>query len=560
MTRVALALDRSGEAPRAIALLRDWIGRTDDAGDPVTAVELRMALSRIYNDVGEEAASRDMADQAARVLPPDEHTAGGLDALLGMASSAWMGNRLRDALVLCERAVAGAEELGDPSLLVRALAQRGIALLTFGHVDHGLADFGRIDALQAEHGWLDDFGVTITNFGAALLDTGLLDLSLRVWVEGLRKSRELDAARSWDPWNLPGLAACHYLAGRWHEADGPIEEARSLDVPGMPTTWREIVATQLAAGRGDVAAADRSIEAAIAHSVELEGDLLAFMELARAYRSGAAGDHAGTLDHVEAGIRLLDGLDDLTVRSSLAAEGAGAAADLVEGRHGRRDQSEIEATRERARGYAALAADIAGGRLVAGAGSTPWWTANASLAAAEAGRAAGTDDPAVWSPIATAFASLGMRPRVAYVEFRHAAALLQADDRDAAAAALREARALAAEIGMNVLLRRIDELARAGRLDVEAGAPAAAAAAQGMSPARTGDGWGLSDREHEVLALVAAGRTNGEIGKALFISTKTASVHVTHILDKLGVSSRTEAALLASRSGLLAPEPGPVPG
>jgi DNA-binding NarL/FixJ family response regulator len=69
--------------------------------------------------------------------------------------------------------------------------------------------------------------------------------------------------------------------------------------------------------------------------------------------------------------------------------------------------------------------------------------------------------------------------------------------------------------------------------------------------AATGDRWGLSERELEVLALVASGRTNGQIGAALFISTKTASVHVTHILDKLGVSSRTEAALVAIQSGVL---------
>ena len=64
------------------------------------------------------------------------------------------------------------------------------------------------------------------------------------------------------------------------------------------------------------------------------------------------------------------------------------------------------------------------------------------------------------------------------------------------------------------------------------------------------DPWGLSPREREVLALVASGRTNREIGDALFISDKTASVHVTHILTKLGVSSRTEAALAASARGI----------
>ena len=53
----------------------------------------------------------------------------------------------------------------------------------------------------------------------------------------------------------------------------------------------------------------------------------------------------------------------------------------------------------------------------------------------------------------------------------------------------------------------------------------------------------------EVLELVAAGRSNREIAEALFISPKTASVHVTHIMDKLGVNSRIEAATIAIRIG-----------
>jgi DNA-binding CsgD family transcriptional regulator len=62
--------------------------------------------------------------------------------------------------------------------------------------------------------------------------------------------------------------------------------------------------------------------------------------------------------------------------------------------------------------------------------------------------------------------------------------------------------------------------------------------------------FGLTDREREVLALLAAGRSNPEIGQALFISTKTASVHVSNILAKLGVSGRVEAAALAHRLGV----------
>ena len=61
----------------------------------------------------------------------------------------------------------------------------------------------------------------------------------------------------------------------------------------------------------------------------------------------------------------------------------------------------------------------------------------------------------------------------------------------------------------------------------------------------------LTPREREVLTLVAEGRTNGEIAGRLYISTKTASVHVSNILAKLGAATRTEAASIATRDGLL---------
>jgi DNA-binding NarL/FixJ family response regulator len=66
------------------------------------------------------------------------------------------------------------------------------------------------------------------------------------------------------------------------------------------------------------------------------------------------------------------------------------------------------------------------------------------------------------------------------------------------------------------------------------------------------DPFGLTERERQVLALVAEGATNRQIGAALFMAEKTASVHVSRILAKLGVRSRTEAAGLAHRLGLAA--------
>ena len=98
------------------------------------------------------------------------------------------------------------------------------------------------------------------------------------------------------------------------------------------------------------------------------------------------------------------------------------------------------------------------------------------------------------------------------------------------------------------LLGEIDALARRARLALaEPGRAAEPAPEADESPAAQ---LGLTPREHEVLLLVAAGRTNREIGAELFMSEKTASVHVSRILAKLGVGGRVEAAAVAHRLGL----------
>jgi DNA-binding NarL/FixJ family response regulator len=79
--------------------------------------------------------------------------------------------------------------------------------------------------------------------------------------------------------------------------------------------------------------------------------------------------------------------------------------------------------------------------------------------------------------------------------------------------------------------------------------PAAAHAAT----AHAEDPFGLTARERQVLALVAAGATNREVGARLYMAEKTASVHVSRILAKLDVRSRTEAAAVAHRLGLTDP-------
>jgi DNA-binding NarL/FixJ family response regulator len=92
----------------------------------------------------------------------------------------------------------------------------------------------------------------------------------------------------------------------------------------------------------------------------------------------------------------------------------------------------------------------------------------------------------------------------------------------------------------------VEALARRARIALDAGAPSAPPEPDDSPAARLG----LTPRELEVLALVAEGRTNRAIGETLYMSEKTASVHVSRILAKLGVHGRVEAAAVAHRLGL----------
>lgn len=116
---------------------------------------------------------------------------------------------------------------------------------------------------------------------------------------------------------------------------------------------------------------------------------------------------------------------------------------------------------------------------------------------------------------------------------------------------LRAAHATAVELGAAPLRAEIEALTRRGRLTL---APAPVATPPAPQPPSPLDRLGLTAREREVLALIAMGRTNREIAQTLFISPKTATVHVSNILAKLGVRSRVEAATMAHRLGMVEPQ------
>jgi DNA-binding CsgD family transcriptional regulator len=171
--------------------------------------------------------------------------------------------------------------------------------------------------------------------------------------------------------------------------------------------------------------------------------------------------------------------------------------------------------------------------------TSPLHHAHAAVFAAEAARAGGRDDLAGWDAAAAAWEALGQPYPRAYALLRAAGIAVAAGDRDGAASRLRTAAEHAARLAAEPLRQQIGQLARRARIRL--GGPDGGPAAQAEVP------FGLTPREQEVLQLVAAGRGNREIAGELFISRRTASVHVSNILGKIGVATRGEAAAVAHR-------------
>ena len=151
---------------------------------------------------------------------------------------------------------------------------------------------------------------------------------------------------------------------------------------------------------------------------------------------------------------------------------------------------------------------------------------------------------AAWDGVAAAWAALAQPQPEAYALLRAASAASAAGNREGAAVRLGRAADLAGRLGARPLLEQISSLARRARVDLPS-LPGQRVQPEAAAP------FGLTERELEVLRLVAAGRSNRDIAAELFISPKTASVHVSNILGKLGVSSRGEAAATAYRQRLL---------
>jgi DNA-binding CsgD family transcriptional regulator len=309
---------------------------------------------------------------------------------------------------------------------------------------------------------------------------------------------------------------------------------------GVVLMVRHLREAELSLGQGELERAAEAIEAAgpLADAsdqpqfIGLFGALSA--ELLRRGRDleGARAAVQNALDRLELCT------DDVMRIASVTAVGMRVEADWAQRGRDLRERGTVRDALARARIHLdRLAAAATEGGAVE--------RAHLAVAKAEMARARGRGAAREWSRAVEAWEQLGRPYPAAMARWRQAECHVAAGDRRAAAEAAHEALVAAERLGSTWLTAEVRGLAERGRLEL-----GVSRSAHAEPPAAPQDPFGLTPRERQVLALVAEGATNRQIGAALFMAEKTASVHVSRILTKLGVQGRTEAAAVAHRQHL----------
>ena len=540
LRRAAEAAEFVGDLHRAQALVDQALAEAEDVEDERVAL-LHARHGYLRWTQGDNEGTLAAYERGLALLPEDPPTAARA-RILGSLANAFLGlGRYEEGRRAAADGVACAEAAGARPEEARARNVLGSLLVALGEVDDGLAQLERSAALAAESGPSDIRVVAPYNLAVNLAMAGRVreaqDAAARgveaARTEGLQRRYGMDLAA------LEGDLLTRI--GRWDEAAKAMDAGLALDPSGRGTIYLATARGRLEALRGDVATARHWFSTAddLAEG-QMDADLAGYLTRARAEAALVEGHADEALDIAREGLVPLEGADDHFVRSPLLVLAIQAAAEVAEAAEAARASNASDAD----------APDVASwiAELESLQPAVPMVAALRAHALAEASRLDGSSSPERWADAAARFAEIPDPFGVAYARYRAAEAVLRRDGVKAdVGSLLADAAHGAAELGAMPLHRSIETLARRARVPLERPEPA-----EGRAPAQPEPRpAGLSRREIEVLRLVAEGRSNGEIGEALFISRKTAGVHVTHILDKLGVANRLEAAMAASRLGLL---------
>jgi ATP/maltotriose-dependent transcriptional regulator MalT len=536
LARAAHAADMSGDAVRQEALLKRALELVDEHDDPRRAATLLERLQRAQWNSNRQDESIETIDRALALLPEGEQSSERAALLAARAKSRMLQARFNEAAATARDALEVARAVGDASVEARALNALGVSLGR-GYDDTGIEVLKEAVEVARRSGAPDDVATAYVNISDLYNISGRTREAVEAVRAGLEEFRGVTRAADWLSLNL---AEFLYDAGDWEEAEAALPAAGRRLVGTTLMNWR-LMRARLLLGRGDCDGARHELDlVARPGRASTEPQFVGTYYALRADLERRCGDIDAARAAIDEGLDRIEFCSDDYVRiTALATRGMRVEGDAGQLARDRRDPAAERVARERA--------DALFERVqLASQPGGPIEAAELATAEAERARAHGPDDPALWAGAADMWDAVGRPYPAAITRWRQAEALVSAEARDEAATVAEDAIERARRLGSEWLAEEVESLVTRARLRLSAGAPEA-----GEEPAvEEEDPFGLTTRERQVLSLVARGATNREIGLELHMAEKTASVHVSRILGKLGVRSRTEAAAVAHRLGM----------
>ncbi|MER7756647.1 AAA family ATPase [Kitasatospora sp. NPDC097643] len=530
LAEAVVAARRSGDRERGLSLAKRGVRLVDEQEHPMRAAWFRMNRARMLGSLN-RTGSNDEAAHARRLVENRPPSAVQAEVLALSAGIAMLNDPTEEDVELAERAVAIARQVGAHWIEQHALMTLGTLRNDLENdPDRAVAEMTAAVEAARGLGVPDVLLRGVNNLASLLQSLGRAEEAAALAREGLEAARGNGLQRNVGTILSGNLAEALLDLGRPDEAAGLLADSERHDPPGSHAEFLDRLRSEVALLRGDLASAAGMLAQARAskrvsqfqHTVPI-----ARLALVIAARSGRPLEARAELLTVIEG-RLPVGHEG--VLYPLLALGAGVEADV---------RGLPEAAAGRAGVLAAIAATAA--RLTPKAPVHHGW---ARLLEGELARAEGSDTPEQWAAAVAALRPTGLPYPLALALLRAGEAEVQAGRREAGAELLREAAELAATRGDRALSAEIAGLAERAGLSL---APAERSAAAPAPAPAVGDSFGLTPRERDVLRLLTRGWTNRQIAEELYISPKTASVHVSNILGKLGVGGRGEAAALAHR-------------
>jgi DNA-binding CsgD family transcriptional regulator/tetratricopeptide (TPR) repeat protein len=542
--RAAEVANHAGHHDRAIALARLALDQVDADAEPLRAGALLERLARYHwvsRDTPKAMASIERAVATIPAEPPSQELA---RALAAHGQLLVLLGRQGQVQARCEQAVAVARQVGARTVEGHALTTLGTSLGLLGHLEAGIANLEQGRQIAEELGEGADLCRAHANLATILEVSGRAAEAVDVYLAGVDVARQFGALGRYGPRMLPDAAIVLLSLGRREAAERLLAEVFDLDLVSPAQRLQPLIARgRLQLWLGDLAAAQADFSRILEESrAPLDPQLAAPVFAGLAEVAAWDGRLPDARAAVADGLAALAAADEPYWITELCRAGLAVEADAAERARARHADADEQAARELAAG---LLGRIRTATTAPNVVPTPGLEASLLVAEAEWSRVTGPSDPKRWARSAEAWDALSYPWPAAYARWRQAEALLaQGAPRHAAAAALATAWTLVSGLGERPLTAEVGSLARRARIEL---APPQGKDGPAPEPTTVTDELGLTDREREVLALVAQGRTNRQVAEALFISPKTAGVHVSNILAKLGVANRVEAAAVAHR-------------